>query len=502
MFLSVPALSLSFFSKLSPYPNDCLGARSHFCRMLPSTASPLFGGLSSAALVIFLCVSIAGESRQGFYLRRIPGQGSASYCFCQLKGAIEDCPCSVDTVDFFNNLYVYPRLQTLVHSEYFRYYKVNLRRECPFWADDSKCSIRDCHVKSCSMDHIPEGVRAEEAAAIVSNTEQQFSSDCDDELGRLESTIAETTRQELLRWNAYDDKAALSYCDVGDSLEEEAEFVDLLVNPERFTGYRGPSAHRIWRSIYEENCFKPDQPVSNPFEALKHMCIEKRAFYRAVSGLHTSINLHLCAGFLMTERAQALAELSSDRVVWGPNLEEFRRRFDPDLTEGYGPQRLKNLYFLYLLELRAFVKATPYLSKHDFYTGYAGDDEATQYAIQEFLRVVGTFSELHFDETTMFSDPEEGRQLREEFRLHFLNVTRIMDCVGCDKCKLWGKLQIQGLGTALKILFTPDEHFTSNSGISKPAFRLRRNEIGAFFNAFARLSTSMHHLNTFRAMLK
>lgn len=29
-----------------------------------------------------------------------------------------------------------------------------------------------------------------------------------------------------------------------------------------------------------------------------------------------------------------------------------------------------------------------------------------------------------------------------------------MDCVGCDKCKLWGKLQVQGLGTALKILFS------------------------------------------------
>jgi ERO1-like protein alpha len=337
----------------------------------------------------------------------------------------------------------------------------------------------------------------------VSNTQEHVTSDCDADLGRLESSISDSTRQDLLRWNAHDDEAALSYCDVGDSTDEEAEFVDLLVNPERFTGYRGPSAHRIWRSIYEENCFKPEQPVSNPFEALKNMCIEKRAFYRAVSGLHTSINLHLCAGFLMTEKAQSLAALSSDRVVWGPNLEEFRRRFDPELTEGYGPQRLKNLYFLYLLELRAFVKATPYLVKREFYTGIAEDDEATKYAIQEFLRVLGSFSELHFDETTMFSDPKEGKQLKEEFRQHFLNITRIMDCVGCDKCKLWGKLQIQGLGTALKILFTPEEYFRPReSGASVPAFRLRRNEIVALFNAFARLSTSMHHLNTFRTMLK
>ena len=31
---------------------------------------------------------------------------------------------------------------------------------------------------------------------------------------------------------------------------------------------------------------------------------------------------------------------------------------------------------------------------------------------------------------------------QKEFRDHFRNITRIMDCVGCDKCKVWGKLQV------------------------------------------------------------
>jgi hypothetical protein len=35
----------------------------------------------------------------------------------------------------------------------------------------------------------------------------------------------------------------------------EAVFVDLAENPERFTGYAGPSANKVWKSIYEENCF-------------------------------------------------------------------------------------------------------------------------------------------------------------------------------------------------------------------------------------------------------
>ena len=32
--------------------------------------------------------------------------------------------------------------------------------------------------------------------------------------------------------------------------------VDLVINPERYTGYRGELSRRIWRAIYEENCFK------------------------------------------------------------------------------------------------------------------------------------------------------------------------------------------------------------------------------------------------------
>ena len=53
---------------------------------------------------------------------------------------------------------------------------------------------------------------------------------------------------------------------------------------------------------------------------------------------------------------------------------------------------------------------------------------------------------------------EEGSQIvKEEFKEHFRNVSRIMDCVGCDKCRLWGKIQTSGVATALKILFEIDE---------------------------------------------
>lgn len=42
------------------------------------------------------------------------------------------------------------------------------------------------------------------------------------------------------------------------------------------------------------------------------------------------------------------------------------------------------------------------------------------------------------------------------------SINALMDCVGCEKCLLWGKLQVLGLGTALKILFSLNGHKGDN----------------------------------------
>ncbi|GAA49707.1 inactive rhomboid protein 2 [Clonorchis sinensis] len=47
-----------------------------------------------------------------------------------------------------------------------------------------------------------------------------------------------------------------------------------------------------------------------------------------------------------------------------------------------------------------------------------------------------------FDERQLFAgQTEEAKTLKHQMREHFYNISRIMDCVGCDKCRLWGKLQ-------------------------------------------------------------
>jgi len=219
------------------------------------------------------------------------------------------------------------------------------------------------------------------------------------------------------------------------------------------------------------------------------MCLEKRVFYRVISGLHTSINTHVCAIYLFEEPFGKR---------WGPNLQEFQRRFDPLQTDGEGPERLKNLYFIYLIELRALSKVAEYFQRNDvkLYTGNVEEDTETKSLLLELLEKTKRFP-MHFDEGVMFRD-EKSKKLKKEFAQRFLNVTRIIDCVTCEKCRLWGKLQTQGLGTALKILFSQKEISDERS---KMPFQLIRQEVVSLVNAFARLSSSIKSLEIFRHLL-
>ncbi|CAH2328994.1 ERO1 alpha [Pelobates cultripes] len=190
--------------------------------------------------------------------------------------------------------------------------------------------------------------------------------------------------------------------------------------------------------------------------------------------------------------------------VWGHNVSEFQKRFDALLTKGEGPRRLKNLYFIYLIELRAISKVLPYFERPEFvlYTGNRSNDMTTKLLLVDILYAAKSFP-LHFDENALFAGVgKEAEQLKMEFRHHFRNISKIMDCVGCFKCRLWGKLQTQGLGTALKILFSERQIANLPDRELSQGFHLKRQEIVALFNAFGRISTSVKELETFRALLQ
>jgi ERO1-like protein alpha len=64
----------------------------------------------------------------------------------------------------------------------------------------------------------------------------------------------------------------------------------------------------------------------------------------------------------------------------------------------------------------------------------------------------------------------------------FHNISAVMDCISCQKCKLHGKLQLLGIGTALKILLVPEQLIATS---------LAREELVALFNTIGKFSRSI-----------
>jgi hypothetical protein len=220
-----------------------------------------------------------------------------------------------------------------------------------------------------------------------------------------------------------------------------------------------------------------------------NVCEETKLYYRVISGLHASISIHICADYLDQKTGQ-----------WAPNLQCFINRL------ATYPERLSNVYFNAVLLLRAVARAAPYLRAYDIDIGPRSPtapcpapvralDKATRTSFENVLSIAKRSDIAHGFAENEFFKGTDAPILMDQFKNHFRNVSRIMDCVGCDKCRLWGKLQVTGIGTALKILFAlDDEDFDPKVNPDL----LQRSEVVALFNALHRLSESLDSVDTFR----
>lgn len=370
-------------------------------------------------------------------------------------GMVEGCCCDYETVDNVNRAVLHPLLQELVKTPFFRYFKVKLWCDCPFWPDDGMCKLRDCSVCECPEHEFPEPFRKLRQASLRYD-------DLKCQEGKPEAAVDRTLDTRAFRgWSVVDNP--WTYDDETDN--SEMTYVNLLLNPERYTGYTGTSARRIWDAIYSENC---------PKYAQGEICPEKKVLYKLISGLHASISSHIASDYLLDESEN----------LWGRNYELM---YDRVLKY---PERVRNLYFTFLFVLRAVEKAGKYLEEADFDTGNLEEDLKTQSLVRQILYnpKLQTACPLPFDEAKLWKgrgSPELKQQIQKQFR----NISALMDCVGCEKCRLWGKLQVHGLGTALKILFSVNGHNSDQS------LQFQRNEVIALVNLLNRLSESINFVH-------
>ncbi len=443
------------------------------------------------------------------------------------KATVSDACASYADLDSLNDR-LHPFVRNLANnSDFFSYYRLNLyNKKCPFWSDeDGICGNIACAVTTLENEEdVPAIWRAEELSKLEGPKAQHPGRAQQRELkrpllGNLGEDVGESCVVE------YDDECDdRDYCVPEDeSASAKGDYVSLAENPERFTGYAGEGAHQVWEAIYRENCFSrpstSEQSLNVPGMSaplagfsqgqaqaamdLKSVmkaydrkqarqsgdledaldfedeCLEKRVFYRVISGMHAAISTHLCHDYLNQTTGE-----------WGPNLQCYKER----LYEH--PERISNLYFNYAFVLRAVGKLRDYVQDYTFCTGDPIQDQRTKKMIRILADAIPSGPQI-FDESVMFQDRTfDGISLKEDFRNRFRNVSRIMDCVGCDKCRLWGKVQTAGFGTALKVLF---EFGNGHVGDSKPI--LRRTELVALINTLDKISSALKAIDEFRGMI-
>ncbi|PYH97790.1 endoplasmic oxidoreductin [Aspergillus ellipticus CBS 707.79] len=426
-------------------------------------------------------------------------------CAIDPAAMVSDACVSYATIDQLNDQ-VYTLLQSITQeTDFFSYYRLNLfNKVCPFWSDaNSMCGNIACSVNTIdSEDDIPLTWRAEELSKLEGpkaghpGRKVQAERPYKPLQGKLGENVGESCVVE------YDDECdERDYCVPEDEgASSKGDYVSLVDNPERFTGYAGMGSHQVWDAIYRENCFLKPVPELSPAPdgglqafndfrnvlqqelkrpdllPLDNECLEKRVFHRVISGMHASISTHLCWDYLNQTTGQ-----------WHPNLQCFKERLHDH------PERISNLYFNYALVSRAVAKLQKHLQNYSYCTSDPVQDAETRGKVSQLTATLSERRQI-FDEHVMFQDPS-AIGLKEDFRNRFRNVSRLMDCVGCDKCRLWGKLQVNGYGTALKVLFEYDE---TKNGENPP---LRRTELVALMNTLGRISHSVAAVRSFhRAM--
>jgi ERO1-like protein beta len=335
-----------------------------------------------------------------------------------------------------------PIILDLVNIPFFRILQMNLKRPCHFWEQPMFCITENCKVE-----------KEEENTMKWKNID----------LAAVDKSLAAQGPFNIPC------KSSKEFCYTDES--EDGSYIDLEKNPERFTGFAGEGSHKVWRAIYEQNCFGFVFGSEIIITSLDNVCVEKRAFYRVVSGLHSSISIQLCKNWLNQANGN-----------WESNLNCYYERV------GKYDERLENLYFLYSILSQAVIQLSKSLDYYTFCPENQEENELVKLKLNEFYSKF--LPEVNF---INLSDDFKDSHIMGAFREHFVNITKIMDCVSCEKCKLWGKIQTSGIGTALKILFS----FSSDEKV-----HLKKIELSTLFNVYAKISSSVRDTLYFEDQMK
>ena len=399
-----------------------------------------------------------------------------------LSGTVSDCCCSFGDIEMANGETVYPLLRQIVQTPFFAHFKINLCSSCELWEDAPMCMLKDCGV--CECEKPPDWAREVEWLPNETGPDPNCEHIDDQVVITVDAHIDDGWPSPPLTFlddiSPIDSVSANGVQDDGNA----AVVVDLRLNPERYTGYAGPSSEKVWTAIHTDNCFQQQPKSSSEQEEDDYTCSlspDERIYNRIISGLHSSISLHIAHSYCLEMDQNQIAECK----IWGKNSSSARERVLDH------KDRLENLYAIFAVLLRAVQKAGSAVTAAVPVEDPFFDDSLSEWTYS-LLPQISTMAEtcpLTFDETSLFL--EGAGPKRGELQRRFKHLLKIMQCVGCDRCRLWGTLQTLGIGTALKILLDDS---------SSRAVSLSRQEAVALVHTLERFSSALKYASEFSKM--
>ena len=243
----------------------------------------------------------------------------------------------METIETANSEQLFSILDELVNTTYFRIFRVDLNRTC--FRDAAvrpKCTAGDP-----GLDNDMFG-SASTFTATTKPPEKCSVATEKDTVDKTLSAFEEQTTSKIEHKSYCDPELPEFWLDMCSHIPAGTshEYVNLILNPETWTGYNGSV---VWSNIYAD------------FHAsdLSKMTYEQRVLYRLLSGMHTSINIHISNAFYPPSKARG-----NNNYV--PNPTRFMEQYATK------PQYVRDLHFAFVVVLRALTKAAPILRHVSF----------------------------------------------------------------------------------------------------------------------------------------
>ena len=347
-----------------------------------------------------------------------------------------------------NNHKLCDSLQKLKQTLFFKIFKINLDPECSVFHQEMICRDTACQICECSNNEVPRVWKQ------PSGIDENIVTTIDDPFNKWVEKFNVDTKQWLLK---------------EDIDPKDGTYINLLKNPEGYTGYRG--AH-IWNAIFKENCYS---------DSYSSLCVEDKIFSNIFMGWLVNTNFQIGCNFRNRN--------TNDKYI---NISYVTTKFL------YHKDKIDYLFFLYSLMLKAVNKAIPYLLEYDYSSGNKTEDQMTLKIIKEIFRYelqnIDLIEDSFKDTIEYFENNFISSNKIPTLIIRFRNISSIIDCVTCSKCRMHAKLEVFGIATMLKIMFA-----SSSEELKK---FMSRNELVSFINLFAKLSKSVNNVHEIDLMIK